>query len=51
MPYLERFSTEMKYDIFRVVYVSGDNVMNLPSDFPHRMLEDEEENTRHLMQQ
>ncbi|XP_022638909.1 uncharacterized protein LOC106767892 isoform X3 [Vigna radiata var. radiata] len=51
MPYLERFSTEMKYDIFRVVYVSGDNVMNLPSDFPHRMLEDEEENTQYLMQQ
>ncbi|TKY59838.1 hypothetical protein E2542_SST16932 [Spatholobus suberectus] len=25
MPYLERFSTDMKYDIFRVVYVSGDN--------------------------
>jgi len=41
----------MKYDIFRVVYVSADNVMNLPSNFPHRILEDEEENTRYLMQQ
>jgi len=51
MPYLERFSTEMKYDIFRVVYVSGDNVMNLPSYFPHSMLEDAEESTPHLMQQ
>ncbi|OIW14035.1 hypothetical protein TanjilG_11380 [Lupinus angustifolius] len=29
MPYLERFSTHMKYDIFRVVYVNGDSVANL----------------------
>ncbi|XP_020229761.1 uncharacterized protein LOC109810662 [Cajanus cajan] len=42
MPYLERFSTEMKYDIFRVVYVSGDHVLDLPYDSPHRMLENED---------
>ena len=29
MPYLERFSINMKYDIFRVVYVRGDNVVDL----------------------
>lgn len=46
MPYLERFSTEMKYDIFRVVYVSGDNVVKPPCDSPHRMLENEEESTQ-----
>ncbi|KAI4297284.1 hypothetical protein L6164_037178 [Bauhinia variegata] len=26
LPYLERFSIDMKYDIFRVVYVSGERV-------------------------
>ena len=46
MPYLERFSTEMKHYIFWVVYVSGENMMNLPYDSPHRMLEDEEESTQ-----
>ena len=43
-PYLERFSIiDMKYDIFRVVYVSGDNVNNLAYISPHKMLENEEE--------
>ncbi|KAK7319103.1 hypothetical protein RJT34_03816 [Clitoria ternatea] len=41
MPYLERFSTDIKYDIFRVVYVSGDNVVIPPYDSPHSMLENE----------
>ncbi|XP_062094417.1 uncharacterized protein LOC133800470 [Humulus lupulus] len=41
LPYLERFSLELKYDIFRVVYVSGDNVLNVPFVSPHppKMLE------------
>ncbi|ESW30731.1 hypothetical protein PHAVU_002G177900 [Phaseolus vulgaris] len=51
MPYLERFSIQMKYDIFRVVYVSAENVMNLPRVLPHTLLEDAEESTPHLMQQ
>ncbi|KAK7359442.1 hypothetical protein VNO77_01402 [Canavalia gladiata] len=46
LPYLERFSTEMKYDIFRVVYVSSDNVVNLPYISNYLMLENEEE-SRH----
>ncbi|KAJ1402020.1 hypothetical protein SESBI_28391 [Sesbania bispinosa] len=43
LPYLERFYIDMKYDIFRVVYVSGDNVMNLPYISTQKMLENEEE--------
>ncbi|KAB1222698.1 hypothetical protein CJ030_MR2G027553 [Morella rubra] len=27
MPYLDRFPLEIKYDIFRVVYVNGDNIV------------------------
>ena len=38
-PYLERFSLDLKYDIFRVVYVSGDNVLNVRFFSPHNMLE------------
>ncbi|OIV89442.1 hypothetical protein TanjilG_21885 [Lupinus angustifolius] len=41
MPYLERFSIDMKYDIFRAVYVSGDSVVNLNYVPPHQMLESE----------
>ena len=44
MPYLERFSIEMKYDIFRVVYVSGDNIVNnLSYISPNQMLENGKE--------
>ncbi|KEH20520.1 hypothetical protein MtrunA17_Chr8g0376721 [Medicago truncatula] len=53
IPYLERFSINMmKYDIFRVVYVSGDNIVNLPYDYNvHEMLENEEESRHgHVMQ-
>ncbi|KAJ9135821.1 hypothetical protein P3X46_032956 [Hevea brasiliensis] len=35
LPYLERFSLDIKYDIFRVVFVSSDNLLNyqnLPSN-------------------
>ena len=39
LPYLERFSLDLKYDIFRVVYVSGDNVLNVPFFPPPQMLE------------
>ncbi|RDX72540.1 hypothetical protein CR513_47967, partial [Mucuna pruriens] len=46
MPYLERFKTDIKYDVFRVVYVSGDNVLNLPYHSPHRMSQIEEEITQ-----
>lgn len=44
MPYLERFSIEIKYDIFRVVYVSGDNVVDLNCISAHQMLENGKEN-------
>ncbi|KAK7303063.1 hypothetical protein RJT34_13962 [Clitoria ternatea] len=43
-PYLERFSIDMKYDVFRVVYVSGDNVVDLNYISPHQMLENGKEN-------
>lgn len=33
MPYFDRFSLDVKYDMFRVVYVSGDNVPSFQS-FP-----------------
>ncbi|XP_058752726.1 uncharacterized protein LOC131625908 [Vicia villosa] len=39
MPYLERFSIDMKYDIFKVVYVSGDNVVDVNYVSHHQMLE------------
>lgn len=39
MPYLDQYSTDLKYDIFKVVYVSGDYVPNFGFNFPHRMLE------------
>lgn len=43
MPYLERFSVEMKYDIFRVVYVSSDDEVDLNYISPHQMLGNGEE--------
>ncbi|KAK8468954.1 hypothetical protein PHAVU_006G168136 [Phaseolus vulgaris] len=47
MPYLERFSIEMKYDIFRVVYVSGDNVVDFNCISTHQKLENGKESSRH----
>lgn len=38
MPYLDKFSTDMKYDILKVDYVSGDFVPN-HLNFPHNMFE------------
>ncbi|XP_068316808.1 uncharacterized protein [Pyrus communis] len=39
-PYLESVSIEIKYDIFRVVYVSGDSDIDLQVLYPrHQMLE------------
>ncbi|KAL2341087.1 hypothetical protein Fmac_009027 [Flemingia macrophylla] len=46
MPYLERFSIDMKYDIFRVVYVSGDNVVDLNCVSAQKMLENGKECSR-----
>ncbi|KAK9267432.1 hypothetical protein L1049_009858 [Liquidambar formosana] len=43
LPYLDHISLDMKYDIFRVVYVSGDNVLNFQYFPPHKMLEHEGE--------
>lgn len=43
MPYLERFSIDMKYDIFKVVYVSGDNVVDVSYVSHHKMLENGKE--------
>lgn len=39
LPYLDRLSLEFKYDIFKVVYVNGDNVQNFQSLSPIEMLE------------
>lgn len=39
MPYLEKFAIDMKYDIFKVVYVSGDNVVDVNYISHHQMLE------------
>ncbi|XP_045821386.1 uncharacterized protein LOC123914324 [Trifolium pratense] len=51
VPYLENFSINiMKYDIFRVVYVSGHNIVNLPYNYNVDMLENEEESRqKHVM--
>ncbi|KAL4627653.1 hypothetical protein ACB092_05G180400 [Castanea dentata] len=38
LPYLDRHSLEFKYDIFKVVYVNGDNVQNFQSFSPVEML-------------
>lgn len=41
VPYLKGLSLDLKYDIFRVIYVSGDKVLNIqysPSP-PHQMLQ------------
>ncbi|KAK7284030.1 hypothetical protein RIF29_13781 [Crotalaria pallida] len=50
MPYLERFSVDMKYDVFRVVHVSGDHVVNLPYISTHQMIENEENRKGQVMQ-
>lgn len=39
LPYLERFPLDLKYDIFRVVYVSGDNALNIRFFSPRQMFE------------
>jgi hypothetical protein len=39
MPYLERFSINMKYDIFKVMYVSGENFVDVNCVSSHQMLE------------
>ncbi|KAI3466847.1 hypothetical protein Pfo_023510 [Paulownia fortunei] len=40
LPYLDGFDLDVKYDVFRVVYVSGDNnVLKLQSSPQHRVLE------------
>lgn len=40
LPYFEDFAVEIKYDIFRVVYVSGDEALNLRGSFsPQQLLE------------
>jgi hypothetical protein len=45
LPYLDGLSLDIKYDIFRVVYVSaGNNALNLQFCSSHRMLEYEIEN-------
>ncbi|GKU92637.1 hypothetical protein SLEP1_g6344 [Rubroshorea leprosula] len=39
LPYLERFSLSIKYDIFKVVYVSSENVLSYQVPAPQRVLE------------
>lgn len=39
LPYLDRFSADIKYDIFRVVYVSSDSVLKFQSFPPTEILE------------
>ena len=38
LPYFDRFSLDIKYDIYRVVYVSGDIVMDFQAPSPTSML-------------
>lgn len=42
LPYLERFSLDIKYDIFRVVFVSSDNLLSYQHLPSHMMLQNEE---------
>lgn len=39
LPFLERFQVDHKYDVFRVLFVSGDSVVNVGSISPHQILE------------
>ncbi|XP_059665890.1 uncharacterized protein LOC132311800 [Cornus florida] len=51
LPYFDRVSIDLKYDIFRVVYVSGDNVLNFQLIPPHQLLENSvESNGSQVMQ-
>jgi hypothetical protein len=42
LPYLDQFPLDIKYDIYRVVYVSGDVVLNFQAPSPTQMLENGE---------
>ncbi|XP_009600017.1 uncharacterized protein LOC107826054 [Nicotiana tabacum] len=42
LPYFDGFSLDLKYDVFRVVYVSGDGALNFHFYPPHKMLEGKE---------
>jgi hypothetical protein len=42
LPYLDQFSLDIKYDIYRVVYVSGDIVLNFQAPSSTQMLENGE---------
>ncbi|KAI3455969.1 hypothetical protein Pfo_012632 [Paulownia fortunei] len=44
LPYVDGFALDIKYDVFRVVYVSGDNVLSFQFYPEHRMLENEIDN-------
>ncbi|CAL0329748.1 unnamed protein product [Lupinus luteus] len=50
IPYLESFSINMKYDIYRIVYVSGEHVVNLPYISLRQMLKNEENRKEQVMQ-
>lgn len=39
LPYFDGFSLDLKYDVFKVVYVSGDSALNFHIFPPHKMLE------------
>ncbi|KDP38014.1 hypothetical protein JCGZ_04657 [Jatropha curcas] len=39
LPYLERFSFDIKYDIFRVIFVSSENVSSYKHRSPNHMLQ------------
>ncbi|KAK4729727.1 hypothetical protein R3W88_022715 [Solanum pinnatisectum] len=38
LPYFDGFSLDLKYDVFKVVYVSGDSALNFHIFPPHKML-------------
>ncbi|XP_055821967.1 uncharacterized protein LOC129890435 [Solanum dulcamara] len=42
LPYFDGFSLDLKYDVFKVVYVSGDGPLNFHLFPPHKMLEGKE---------
>ncbi|KAK2989962.1 hypothetical protein RJ640_004125 [Escallonia rubra] len=45
LPYVDGLSLDVKYDIFKVVYVSGDSVINFQFYPPHRLLENDVQST------
>lgn len=46
LPYFDGFSLDLKYDVFKVVYVSGDSALNFHIFPPHKMLQGKQDLNR-----